>query len=251
MSPMSAKDIAAAFDERAATYDQSDMHRWLAEEVRRVAGSPPGSVVLDVAGGTGLAARGVQDGQSVVLDLSLGMLTKARAAGVRAVVAGDAHHLPFRDSTFDLVTCVSALPYIADPVTAASEWHRVCRRSGRAVVTAWAEDGITFPCLLRQAAAEHGIPVEDPNAPLGSETRLTALLHRVGFTAVEVQRQTYVAEQDPDLAWTTALDYDMAPALAAAPAQVRDAVRQRFLASVRGAAEASFTTLIAVARRDE
>lgn len=247
---MSTRDIAAAFDERAATYDKSDMHRWLAEEVGRVAGAPPGSVVLDVAGGTGLAARGIRDGQSVVLDLSLGMLAEARAAGVGAVVAGDAHHLPFRDSTFDLVMCVSALPYIAEPVDAASEWYRVCRSSGQAVVTAWAEDGITFPYLLRQAAAEHGIPVEDPNAPLGSETRLTALLHRVGFTAVEVQQQTYVGEQDPHLTWTTALDYDMAPALAAASPQMRDVVRQRFLASVRGTAQASFTTLIAVARRD-
>lgn len=199
MRPMFAKDIATAFDARAATYDQSDMHRWLAEEVRRVAEPPAGSVVLDVAGGTGLASRRVRDGQSVVLDLSLGMLAEARAAGVGAVAAGDAHQLPFRDKTFDLVMCVSALPYIADPVDAASEWHRVCRRLGRTVVTAWAEDGITFPYLLRQAAAEHGILVEDPNAPLGTEIRLTALLHRVGFTAVEVQRQTYVAEQNPHL----------------------------------------------------
>lgn len=89
--------------------------------------------------------------------------------------------------------CVSALPYIADPLAAAGDWYRVLRRSGSAVVTAWAENGLTYPLLLRQAAAQDGIEIPDPNASFGSPERLEQLLDRAGFSQIQIQRQTYQA----------------------------------------------------------
>jgi SAM-dependent methyltransferase len=246
---MSAREIAAVFDERASRYDQNEMHRWLAKETMDAAAPDPRAWVLDVAGGTGLATRGRAE-RAVVVDLSLGMLAAARLAGAREVVAGDARRLPFRDATFDVVVCVSALPYIADPQAAAAEWRRVCKSSGRAVVTAWVEDGISFPLRLRRAAADYGIVVSDPNAALGRESRLADLLAGAGFADVDVQRRTYAARDgDPELTWTATVDYGFAPALAGAPREVRDRVRQRFMASVRDAPDSSFCTLIAVASR--
>lgn len=248
MAPMSAPEIAAVFDRRAVTYDGSDMHRWLAGEAFRIAAPSPGATIVDVAGGTGLASR-AHSGPAVVLDLSLGMLAAARGAGAHAVIVGDAHRLPFADSTFERVMCVSALPYLADPRAAAGEWHRVCKPSGRTVVTAWMEDGITLPHRLRQAAAEEGIVVADPNAALGSESRLAGLLESAGFTAIHVHRRTFAAEEsDPLLTWTATVDYGFAPALTAAPEPVRDRVRERFLASTRETREASYTALIGIAQ---
>lgn len=225
------------------------MHRWLADEAFRLA-APPGDLVLDVAGGTGLASRGIRNGQAVVLDLSLAMLAAARSAGAAHVVRGEAQQLPFSDSTFDLVMCVSALPYIADAPAAAREWHRVCKPSGRAVVTAWMEDGLTLPLHLRQAAAAEGIVVADPNSAFGTESRLARLLTAAGFTVVDVQRRRYVeTHSNPQLTWAAAIAYGFAPALVTAPAGIRDRIRQRFLASLDANPKSQFTTLIALARR--
>src|SRR5215203_4549222 len=48
---------AAMFDKRSNTYDDSAMHRWLAQRsVARLA-IQPRSTVLDAAAGTGLASR--------------------------------------------------------------------------------------------------------------------------------------------------------------------------------------------------
>jgi len=47
---------------------------------------------------------------------------------------GDAHHLPFPDASFDLVTCQTVLIHLADPAAALAEWRRVLRPGGRLVV---------------------------------------------------------------------------------------------------------------------
>jgi SAM-dependent methyltransferase len=47
---------------------------------------------------------------------------------------GDAHHLPFADASFDLVTCQTVLIHLADPAAALAEWRRVLRPGARLVV---------------------------------------------------------------------------------------------------------------------
>ncbi len=45
-------------------------------------------------------------------------------------VVGDAHALPFRDATFDRVFAFNVFEHLSDPVTAASEIHRVLKPGG-------------------------------------------------------------------------------------------------------------------------
>lgn len=85
-------------------------------------GLDPDAHVLDVATGTGLIARPLQQrtGARVTgLDLTKGMLKSGRAQAqddyARRLIEGDARHLPFDEETFDGVTMSYLLRYVDDP----------------------------------------------------------------------------------------------------------------------------------------
>lgn len=73
------------------------------------------------------------------LDLSMAMLRSgrslARARGVRLpFIRGDAHRLPVRRSTVDLVTAVTLLSFVSDPAGVMQEISRVLRPGGSVVL---------------------------------------------------------------------------------------------------------------------
>ena len=49
-------------------------------------------------------------------------------------VVGDAHHLPFRDATFDRVFAFNVFEHLADPKAAAQEIHRVLKPGGEVAI---------------------------------------------------------------------------------------------------------------------
>ncbi|MGI8535141.1 MAG: class I SAM-dependent methyltransferase [Mycobacteriales bacterium] len=142
-------ETAAAFDRRSGDYDRSGMHREFARQAADAAGLSPGLTLLDLAGGTGLVARAAlpalgPDGRAVVLDVSSGMLLRAKQADPRLhVVRGDAHRVPLAAATVDRVICVTALHLFTQPAGALLEAVRVCRAGGRVVFTTWSADGWT------------------------------------------------------------------------------------------------------------
>lgn len=83
--------------------------------------------VLDLGCGTGrlLGALG-----GVGLDISAGLLARARQKGLR-VVRGDAHALPFRDGAFDAVVAANAVFRYLDVPRALAECSRVLAPRGR------------------------------------------------------------------------------------------------------------------------
>jgi ubiquinone/menaquinone biosynthesis C-methylase UbiE len=94
--------------------------------------------VLDVATGgghTALAFAGIAR-RVVAYDLTEPMLAAARAhvrgrgAATVEFVAGDAGGLPFRDESFDVVTCRTAAHHFADVAAAVRQIHRVLRPGG-------------------------------------------------------------------------------------------------------------------------
>jgi ubiquinone/menaquinone biosynthesis C-methylase UbiE len=99
-------------------------------------------LVLDVATGTGrlplalLRERfGATGGRIVGLDLSPGMLCRARAklqpyGDQVALVRQDASHLPFDDGIFDAVTCLESLEFMPRPLEVLAEMVRVLAPGG-------------------------------------------------------------------------------------------------------------------------
>jgi SAM-dependent methyltransferase len=115
-----------------------------------------GDVALDVACGPGNTTRRLRtayDGGLVVgLDYSATMLARATADTHDpdvAYVRGDAHRLPFRDGSIDLVTCLGALYLIEDPFRVLDELLRVLAPGGRIALLTTCERG---PAPLRAAA---------------------------------------------------------------------------------------------------
>jgi SAM-dependent methyltransferase len=156
----------------------------------------PGDVVLDVACGPGNTTRTLvgqvsPDGLAIGLDSSATML----AQGVRdtpdaspvGYVRGDAVDLPFRDSTFDAVSCYGALYLMDDPMGALDEMIRVLRPGGRiAVLTT---------CARGPAPVRHLSVAASKLAPLrlfdGDE--ITGVMRAAGL--VDVSRTVTAASQ--------------------------------------------------------
>jgi SAM-dependent methyltransferase len=122
--------------------DLAEAHnRPLFEAVLDAARVGPGTAVLDVGCGSGLALV-LAAGRGAVpagLDISAGLLGIARdrlpGADLRE---GDMASLPFADDSFDAVTGVNAFQFAGDPRQALREAARVVRPAGRVVASLFA-----------------------------------------------------------------------------------------------------------------
>jgi ubiquinone/menaquinone biosynthesis C-methylase UbiE len=129
------------YDERFAIVHDDRSARRARREVESLLGRPlrRGEVVLDAGCGTGWLAAGLRRAAPSVrvigLDLSTGMLDRARVAGAWPLLQGDAERLPFGDAAVDLVVSRGVLHHLPDVPAALAEWRRVLRPSGAVVVT--------------------------------------------------------------------------------------------------------------------
>lgn len=137
--------VRAMFDSIAPRYDLVNRIMTFGLDIgwrrRAVAGLrlAPGSVVADVACGTGdfcreLQARGYT---AIGFDVSLGMLAKARTSA--PLVQADGLRLPLADGSLDGVTCGFALRNVVDVSLLLVELARVLKPHGRMAVLEVAE----------------------------------------------------------------------------------------------------------------
>jgi demethylmenaquinone methyltransferase/2-methoxy-6-polyprenyl-1,4-benzoquinol methylase len=163
---------------------------------------PAKSVVLDIAAGTGDFTRELerQGLSAVATDLSYGMLHAGREMPER--VQADAASLPFRNASFDGVTCGYALRNFTDLAATFDEMARVLRPGGRLSLLEVAEPrsglwraGFRFwfrrvvpfiGSLLSDRAAYHYLPRSTAYLPESDE--IARMLNRAGFAAVNHRR---------------------------------------------------------------
>jgi ubiquinone/menaquinone biosynthesis C-methylase UbiE len=184
-------DVAKMFDDRAESYDESAFHRALAEHVVEFAGAAAVDSVLDIATGTGLVLGAIPPSPTRRLagvDLSAGMLDVARRRlpDAELVLQDAAAPLAFAPASFRLITCVTALHLLADPVAALRSWRGLLARGGRVVVAAFrTDDASDVPAVA--AALAHGAQRHPHSAHtrlherMGTVERLTALAGSAGY----------------------------------------------------------------------
>jgi demethylmenaquinone methyltransferase / 2-methoxy-6-polyprenyl-1,4-benzoquinol methylase len=131
--------IAPEYERMGAFLSFGQDARWRRTMVSRV-NAIPGSLVLDVASGTGLVARDLAARKRlrvIQLDPSEEMLhagiPATDGAGLSSQieqVLGRAEHLPFPDGAFDSVTFTYLLRYVDEPEAVLAELGRVLRAGG-------------------------------------------------------------------------------------------------------------------------
>ena len=152
--------------------------------------------ILDVACGTGVAARAAADlvggsGSVVGLDLNPAMIEVA--ARIRPEIEwcqGDASELPFPGESFDAVLCQSALFFFPDVDRALSEMARVVRRGGVVVIQTYAALADQpayreFDAIVRRVAPGEALGLLDTYWSMGDLAAMGAALERAGLGVVE------------------------------------------------------------------
>jgi ubiquinone/menaquinone biosynthesis C-methylase UbiE len=178
---------ADAFEDRSRNQVFTSDARWVFERLP----VDPGDLVLDVAAGTGHAARQLAPAARAVvaLDATEAMLARGHAQapseGIENVVftRGDAAALPFLDGSFDIVVCRFAAHHFERPADVVAEMARCARQGGHvALVDLLADDD--------PAIAAHQNRLERLRDP--SHTRMlgaaevTGLLTAAGLHSVDL-----------------------------------------------------------------
>lgn len=138
--------------------------------------------LLDIGGGSGRAAAALTGPEITVVDISLGMLRRARGARGLSAVAGDAGRLPFRDASVDAITVVDAFHHLPDHAAALREAARVLAPGGALVIR---EFDPAHPLGRALVAAEHAIGMA---SRFHSPEELAGALADAGFDPRIVER---------------------------------------------------------------
>ena len=162
-----------------------------------------GDNVLDIACGTGIAARTATPlvgytGKVVGLDLAPGMLKIARSAPLPSKARvevdwqeGDVIKMPFDDGSFDVAICQQGLQFFPDPSAALKEVHRVLRPGGRIAFSVWRPIQFSSGYLVLAEALGRHISEEAGNTmrlPFSfTPQRIRSLFTESGFNDIRVR----------------------------------------------------------------
>jgi SAM-dependent methyltransferase len=166
-------------------------NRPLFEAVLDAAHVAPGTQLLDVGCGSGLAlVLGQQRGAIPSgIDISPGLLGVARDRLPRADLReGDMEDLPFADASFDAVIGINAFQFAGDPRRALSEAARVLRSGGRAAASLFAAPGRSQGTVVHEAMGALISPEQEADhAPyaLSAPGNLEAAMDDAGLSVTD------------------------------------------------------------------
>jgi len=170
---------------------------------------PPGARILDVATGTGWAARrlAARGFEVTGVDFAPDMLAAAGdLAGAQnldiAFDLGDAEALPYGDASFDAVVSSFGIMFVQRPEDAAAELARVCKPGGRLALAIWTPDGNVFEMFKVMKAYMPDPAGTPPPSPFdwGSPERVRALLGPHFDLSFE-RGTSFYREPDGQAAW--------------------------------------------------
>ena len=96
-----------------------------------------GARILDIGSGTGIILKTLQEfGQAFGMEMSWEAIQFLKRRNLKEVVRSDAEqHLPFKDDSFSLVTCLDVLEHLDHDKELLAEMIRVCEEGGHVLVT--------------------------------------------------------------------------------------------------------------------
>lgn len=160
---MTHKDNAAYYDDFAAWYERERHHGYHAHiDKLQIGVAQPlclGRDVLEVGCGTGMILKEIAPfaRSAVGLDISRGMLAKARERGLN-VVEGSATDLPFPDASFDAVYSFKVLAHVEAIRRAMEEVARVLRPGGRAALEFYNRHSLRY--VIKRVKPAHKVSDE-------------------------------------------------------------------------------------------
>jgi ubiquinone/menaquinone biosynthesis C-methylase UbiE len=200
-----AQRIEQAFTHQAAAFEDDARNQVFTADARWAFDALPRSgdeLVLDVAAGTGHAARQLAPSVRAViaLDATAAMLEQGRQAaaeaGLRNVVfaRGDAARLPFLDGSFDITVCRFAVHHFEHPEVVIGELRRCTRPGGRVAVV----DLVADPDPAVAAEQDRLQRLRDPShTTMLSRAQLSALLAESGLRVDDVSERALVRPLEP------------------------------------------------------
>jgi ubiquinone/menaquinone biosynthesis C-methylase UbiE len=173
--------------------------KWAEDLVGR-AQPKAGESILDIACGTGvaarLAARRMTRGRVTGLDLNKGMLAVARSLPIEGVavewIEGSALDLPFSAGQFDVVLCQLGLQFFPDQGRALLEMRRVLSPSGRIGLSVYSPIERTlgthaFALALDRVLGPNASSIKRGEHSFSTPDQLRHLMVDAGFAGVAVQ----------------------------------------------------------------
>ena len=132
------------------------VERWRVRHVVGLLSPRESDRILEIGCGTGNVLREMKVGRVVGVDISVGVLRRAREklGGRGRLISGDAEALPFPDQSFDKILCTEVLEHVLNPGAVISEIRRLMKSAGMAVVSVPNEGLIN---KLKRVTASSGV----------------------------------------------------------------------------------------------
>jgi glycosyltransferase involved in cell wall biosynthesis len=144
--------------------------------------------ILDIGCDGGLFTSkitGKIGGPAVGIDIDRSHLAHAWETYSLTVLQADAHSLPFKDNTFDLVTCLEVLEHVPQPAKVIQEGYRCLKNSGQFIILVPHENWL-FKLIWFFWTASFGKTWEGKHVQHFDQKNLTALLEGKGLKVTEV-----------------------------------------------------------------
>ncbi|HEX6016199.1 MAG TPA: class I SAM-dependent methyltransferase [Geminicoccaceae bacterium] len=201
---------AATWGAGGADYDA--ISRTIADSIEHCVhrlGPRPGERVLDLATGTGWAARlaAARGAKVVGVDIGADLIEAAKERARQADLeiefeVGDAERLRFEDESFDVVVSTCGVMFASSPEAAAAEIARVSKRGGRVGLTTWPPEGTLAQMFQVMRPYMPSPPSPPPPSPFewGRRERVRELLGSAFDLKFETGT-TVLREPDGEAVW--------------------------------------------------